>query len=264
MTAAPIRLPHWEREIASSPAASSCSPALTVYCFDLVTSTMDVARELLAQNLDRNFLCMARAQSKGRGRHGRPWSSEYEGFYATYCFPVRSELAGLAGFSLAAGCAVRRMLLTEGLDVKLKWPNDILSPTGQKLGGILVEIVSQGGSHWVLTGIGINLCGHPPLDIPTSSLHAQGARALSPPEAAVRLNPYFCQVWNDFIQKGFASFREEWLSAAFGLAQEIEVDTGSELVRGFLAGVDPKGALLVQQASGTTAIISGHVRFISL
>lgn len=250
------RLSDWEKQI-------SMACALThVRCYGSVESTMDAARDALA-GLDKrdSALFLAREQTTGRGRQGRSWAQPISGFYGTYAFAASSGIATVAGFSLVAGIAVIRTLEGLGLRVKLKWPNDVLSETGAKVCGILIDIVNEHGVPWILTGIGINLSGEPRLDNDnaSSSLETLGARNVTPVEIASRLSPILLDCWKLYCNQGFAAFRAEWLASAYAIERAIAVDTGSETVQGVFIGVSDRGGLLVQRDAQTTEIISGHV-----
>ena len=220
---------------------------------------MDFARDALTSSRDGHILCLAQRQTRGRGRQGRVWNSNYQGFYGTYGFRHEGPVSALAGYSLAAGCAIRRFMEELRVDALLKWPNDIYTPMGDKLGGVLIEIVSQGKQQWVLTGIGLNLSGHPQLDIPTSSIVEQGGPPLTPPEAAILLTPYLLHVWNLFIRAGFAAFQKEFMEGAYGVGRRVSIDQGEQSIQGVIQGVDDSGALLLQGAQGLIAVVSGHV-----
>src|SRR5699024_655383 len=78
---------------------------------------------------------------------------------------------------LAAGLAVRSALADEGVEARLKWPNDVLLPgdEGRKVCGILCQGRLDGQ---VVVGIGINV-GHERGALPVqtaTSLRLVGAR----------------------------------------------------------------------------------------
>lgn len=104
-------------------------------------------------------MALADAQSRGRGRHGRPWASPAGlGIYCSVLLKPRLEPAHLGALPLAAGIAaaqaVRRVAR---LGASLKWPNDLLIGR-RKLGGILVEAASRGKrQEFVIVGWGLNL-----------------------------------------------------------------------------------------------------------
>ncbi|HEX7350302.1 biotin--[acetyl-CoA-carboxylase] ligase [Brachybacterium sp.] len=129
---------------------------------DEVTSTQDEAVRLLADGARPPFALTARHQTRGRGRLGRPFSSP-AGASLALTFVHRSRLAPerRGWLPLAAGLAAVtaiEQVLGEGAPdrIGLKWPNDLHTGDGRKLGGILVE---ARGEDLLMLGIGLNLRG---------------------------------------------------------------------------------------------------------
>ena len=127
-----------------------------------VTSTQDEAARQLAAGQAPPFALTARQQTAGRGRLGRAFASP-EGASLSLTYVHRSGLAPAerGWFSLAAGLAAISALtevlgLRSPQEIGLKWPNDLHTADGRKLGGILVE---GRGADSVLVGIGLNLRG---------------------------------------------------------------------------------------------------------
>lgn len=92
-------------------------------------------------------------QSEGYGRLGRQWESEFGGLYYSQVLPHRDIL------SIVVGVSVADILFENMIDIKLKWPNDILV-NGKKLGGIICQF--QGVN--VVMGLGININNNPSLE----------------------------------------------------------------------------------------------------
>ena len=110
-----------------------------------MTSTQDVAR-LLMEPRPCPDLVIAKTQIAGRGRCGRTWCSPIGGMYATLIVPADDVLSARA--ALAAAGALRQ----NGVDVGIKWPNDLIV-NGRKIAGLLIEVVGD----QALVGIGVNL-----------------------------------------------------------------------------------------------------------
>jgi BirA family biotin operon repressor/biotin-[acetyl-CoA-carboxylase] ligase len=134
--------------------------------YDRVSSTNDQAwedgRAAFRARGDRFLGVVARAQTAGRGRAGRAWSSPAgDGMYLScYCRldwpPERAAL-----LTLAAGLAVRGAVsMLVPVTPLLKWPNDLIAPdgSGRKLGGILTETRVDGPVIAdAVIGVGLNL-----------------------------------------------------------------------------------------------------------
>ncbi len=125
-----------------------------IHYFDEVDSTQRVARELAIAGAGHGEAVLARSQTAGRGRLGRVWSSEPgENLLLSVVLrpPGPVAHAPLLSLGAAAGLAV-------AFDLRVKWPNDLLSADGRKVGGILAELETNGESiAWVVLGLGLNV-----------------------------------------------------------------------------------------------------------
>tara|TARA_B100000767_G_C19760157_1_gene534808 strand:- start:1146 stop:2618 length:1473 start_codon:yes stop_codon:yes gene_type:complete len=105
-------------------------------------------------------------QTAGHGRRGRVWSHEDVAFAGSWVIHERSATPNPGLLQLQGGLALFETIraLTGTADTQiLKWPNDVLlSIDGdlRKVGGILVEGVSQGKYSRVILGIGCNISAH--------------------------------------------------------------------------------------------------------
>lgn len=139
-------------------------------------STNDDARAWANDGAPHGAIVIADAQTSGRGRHGRSWSSP-PGASLAMSIVLRPLLAPamLPPLSLVAGLAVQRVIeraverVTERVigaraQVRVKWPNDVVvtvpgeASIGRKIAGILVEAaISSSRVEHVVVGIGINV-----------------------------------------------------------------------------------------------------------
>ncbi|HUQ52058.1 MAG TPA: biotin--[acetyl-CoA-carboxylase] ligase, partial [Gammaproteobacteria bacterium] len=165
-------------------------------------------------------VCIAEYQTAGRGRRGRRWSVPLGG---GICLSVGWQFADmpadLAALTLAVGVVARRVLQrVAGLEIELKWPNDLVFDD-RKLGGILLELAgeAQGGAH-VVAGIGLNVALPPEL-LPSLSDWPRGAIDIAtalgrgpPPRAALAgaLINELAELFEDYPRHGFAAYRSEW------------------------------------------------------
>lgn len=135
--------------------------AQSVHAFATVDSTNLAARRG-AEAGDPDFsLYLADEQTAGRGRRGRTWrSAREEGLWFSLLLKPDLSPDRLASITLFAGlCLAAALREQTGLDIQLKWPNDlVVLPQGKKLGGILTEtLLEENRISAVIIGIGINL-----------------------------------------------------------------------------------------------------------
>jgi BirA family biotin operon repressor/biotin-[acetyl-CoA-carboxylase] ligase len=214
-------------------------------------------------------------QTRGRGRLGRTWLAP-TGKTLAISLLLRPELAGGRPFPpeaygwipLIAGAAmteaVRRAVdlaasevadvddddRTGGLDVELKWPNDVLI-SGYKVCGILSELLPDSAAVVVGAGLNLTLDEH---DLPTltstSLLLATGRQ----PDADAVLADYlgsFLALMRAFTESGAdaaASGVADRVSAVCGtLGSEVRVELpGDRELLGFAERLDHDGRLVVR------------------
>ena len=107
----------------------------------------------------------ASSQKFGQGQFGRNWYSPKGGVWVSAAIKIEnsyqnnSELYGLA-VALALAERIERI----GVNVKIKWPNDLWFD-GKKLAGILPRLFFRGGEIRLLrVGVGLNVLNNVPKD----------------------------------------------------------------------------------------------------
>ncbi|MCX7917526.1 MAG: biotin--[acetyl-CoA-carboxylase] ligase [bacterium] len=119
-----------------------------VYIYEEVTSTMDIAKNLVKEN--REGIVVAKRQTEGRGRYGRKWLSPFGGLYFSmvlkkkYITDYLNEVVSLSLIELMKSFGIE--------NCKIKFPNDIIIER-KKICGILIE---KSDDFYIL-GIGINV-----------------------------------------------------------------------------------------------------------
>ena len=126
-----------------------------VQFFESCSSTNVEARALAEAATDPGgLIVVADQQEAGRGRLGRTWESragENLMFSVTMVPSVLRQLAPVCVLAWAAAMA-------EVLDCMVKWPNDLITDDGLKLGGILAELSAEAERvRFVVLGVGINV-----------------------------------------------------------------------------------------------------------
>jgi BirA family biotin operon repressor/biotin-[acetyl-CoA-carboxylase] ligase len=233
---------------------------------DTVDSTNAHVMRLAEQDGLIGLVCTAEQQSAGRGRRGRQWVSPYaSNLYVSLLWEFTQGAAALEGLSLAAGVAVARALRACDVPaVQLKWPNDVLYG-GAKLGGILLEMSGDAaGSSRVVIGVGLNVAmpdaaagaidqAWTDINTMTSSQTPSRSRIL-----AALLNELL-PLMADFEQRGFAHWREEWQSLDALADAAVVLHAGEVPLAGIARGVDARGALQLETATGLQSVCGGEV-----
>jgi len=238
------------------------------YRYDEVSSTMDVARDLLPEverEPESAGLIVADRQSAGRGRQGRHWSGASDAFMGTYLFSTVEPIMRLSGYSLMVGAAIATAFERLSVPVLLKWPNDVVTVEKEslkKVGGILIEVQECASIRVLLVGIGLNL-GAVPDDVP----HAASAREVSGlsitrDKLIGPLSDALLDYHNRFVTgAGSAGFLREWEARSCFIpgVTELRVEVGPRTVWGVYEGIEPSGALRMNQEGTIEVIHSGHI-----
>lgn len=203
-------------------------------------------------------LCMAEWQSAGRGRHGRHWNSPLgTGICLSAAWTYDGTPRAFSTLSLAAGSAIADAILDHsGVEVQLKWPNDVVW-RNQKLGGILVESrIESHGKCNVVVGVGINysmpddllarVCDWGATDLRSAVNGALPKRNVIAGHVAGSLGTLLAS----FARGQTEPWIERWRSLDYLRGKAIRVGTEETALEGRADGIDDDGALLVLSESG--------------
>lgn len=231
--------------------------------FKSIDSTNKYAREKAEQAPVSGSVVLAEQQSAGRGRRGKTWVSPFAAnIYLSIVWDFEQGAQALEGLSLAVGVAVKRALNAQGVNgVQLKWPNDIYVE-GQKLGGILLEMIGDpAGQCSVIVGVGINVAmpdtQGSDIDQEWTDIRSQLQKYAdgenhrpSRNKLAASLISEIVMLLRDFQAQGFSMYRDEWQAADAFFGQEAVISTPKQSITGIVKGVDQNGALRLQRENG--------------
>jgi BirA family biotin operon repressor/biotin-[acetyl-CoA-carboxylase] ligase len=267
-----LRQPIELFDAAALRAALAPDVAARLASLEVFTELGSTNRHLLATPPPAGQLrvCLADFQTAGRGRRGRAWLTPLGG---GLCLSVSWQFADapaeLAALTLAVGVVVRRALArVAGVDIALKWPNDLVWDE-RKLGGILLEMTAeaQGGCH-VVAGVGINVALPAEMlatlsDWPRGAVDLATARGGTPPSRlalAAALVAELAELFADYAAAGFAAYRSDWRAADFLKGRQVRLDEAGNALTGTALGIEADGALVVETAPGARRrVIAGDV-----
>lgn len=129
----------------------------TIVHFDSITSTNTKAKELALKGEKEGTVVIAEEQTAGRGRLGRSWiSPKGKGIWMSILLRPNISPANAAKITQIGAASVCEGIREIGIDVKIKWPNDITA-NGKKVCGILTEMSGELNTvNYIVIGIGIN------------------------------------------------------------------------------------------------------------
>ena len=136
-----------------------------IFKFKSVTSTNDIALNLIQEEKKETGCVYADTQTKGRGTYGRKWISEEGNLFGTLFFPLRNKYPAFNEFSIINPVIISSVIgnYCEKENISFKWPNDVLL-NGKKICGILQELIISNSKKFLIIGIGINIISHPKIN----------------------------------------------------------------------------------------------------
>lgn len=234
-----------------------------VLVFEQTASTSDVV-EGMARNGAAEGLCVfAETQSRGRGRHGRNWSSPRgKGLWFSVLLRPTFPAVAVPRLTVAASVAVALSLRRQcQLDARIKWPNDVMI-RGKKVAGILTETRGEGDEiKFAVVGIGLNVNCQPadfPPDVAATatSVLIETGEEQDRTELAARLLSEFDDCYRAALAD-FMSVTSEWAQLCTTLGRQVVVAVGNRRIEGEACALHSDGALLVRKDNGQLEHVTG-------
>ena len=189
---------------------------------------------------------LADHQIRGHGQYGRRWMAPKGGVWLSAALPWPQQQSSTGLFGLTVAVSLAEQVESTGLQVSIKWPNDLMIES-RKLAGVLPTLVFR-GSQVRLARIGVGLNVNNPV-----------------PPGAISLRELLCsgrcrlRVWQGAVLRALDRARELALEPSMVVrraeqrlwaASVADPDTGeSWQVRGI--GMD--GRLLLEQGTRRTS-----------
>ena len=223
--------------------------------FDACQSTQVEARALAQNGAPSGTLVVADSQTAGKGRLGRSWHGE-PGENLAFSLILRPPLPPQQAPLLCLATAVG---LANALDLRIKWPNDLLDQDGRKICGILAEMEAQASYvEYAIIGVGINVnqVGFPEeLPNPGSLAMSRGVQDRS---SVLRDAVFAIERWCAELSGGGDSVLMAWRKRAAHLGQRVRVGQ----IEGIARDVRGDGALMIDTADGIQPILTGDVEML--
>ena len=136
-----------------------------IFKFESVTSTNDVAIDLIKDKKKKIGCIYADTQTKGRGTHGRKWVSDKGNLFGSIFFQLKNNYPPFSEFSIINPVIISSVIekFCEKKKISFKWPNDVFV-NGKKICGILQELITRNSRKFLIIGIGLNIVSNPKVD----------------------------------------------------------------------------------------------------
>ncbi|HEV3213755.1 MAG TPA: biotin--[acetyl-CoA-carboxylase] ligase [Acidimicrobiales bacterium] len=236
----------------------------TVHRLDETDSTNDWALAASRDGAPDRTVVIAGYQRRGRGRLDRRWEAPPGS--ALLCSVLLRAVLGVEDRHL---CAVAVALAaaqgcdaTSGLDVGLKWPNDLVV-RDRKLGGVLAETdgrADDAGAVAVVVGLGVNLTWPgPPAASGTSILEATGTKV--EPDALLGASLEALDARDAQLRSaaGRGALVAAYRARLVTLGRQVAVQLHDETFEGTAVDVTDHGHLVVATDEGARVIAAGDV-----
>lgn len=215
---------------------------------DVVDSTNNYLSELVKQqDVAHGTIVVANEQTNGRGQRGTTWNTQPGMNLILSCY---LEFSGLSVEKQNAihhfvACSVNNLIKRLGVESKIKWPNDILTPTG-KIAGILIEnsLVNASIKHTII-GIGLNVNQTAFGDLKATSLKCETGNFFNIQEVVFMLTEELNRYYELLENQQFGLLNDLYHQHLWKRGEYVAFHHNGVLKNGTLIGTDDRGMLLM-------------------
>ena len=228
------------------------SKRLNLHIYDEIDSTNDEAKRI--EGIKDFHIFITEKQTKGRGRHGKKWSSPNSGnIYMT--ISTSQNTSQINPISLISGLICKKAIdkLIRKPSIMLKWPNDILF-NDKKIGGILVETEINKENIKTIIGIGINLNINK-----EESWWGDLSRFALESKRNELINLILTEFLNIF-DNSYDNWLDDWKKSCMHINKEIEIFDGEHLQKkAIFKDIDAQGNAIIETKEGEEVIATGQI-----
>lgn len=217
---------------------------------DTTGSTNRLAGELPVPAPPCRRLVIARQQEAGRGRFDRTWDSPSGGIWASILDgePRQPKTAWLD--QLAMSVAITDLTRCLGVPTGVKWPNDVVTATGDKLAGVLVESTVTGGRlERLICGVGLNVDIQPDVLPEEATSLAEHCNAVNP----IAIVPHLLTRY-EHRRSNPTETLDTWRTRSSTLGRPVSIELASGTRSGIAEALTDAGELVLSTRSGRLTI----------
>lgn len=218
-----------------------------VFLFSVADSTNDTALGLLKEGCPHLTAVAANSQRAGRGRVGRKFfSPPGTGIYMSVVIRGIESYPDLLTLTPAAAVAAARAIKDVfGIEVKIKWVNDLYLD-GKKVCGILTQSLTAagGGILGAVVGIGINVTGEMPEELQRKARSLKSS--VSEEERDALIGKIIAELALVAKQLSTREFMDEYRKRSCVIGEHITFEKDGITYFGTAENIDNDGALYVR------------------
>lgn len=212
-------------------------------------STNDDAIQLAKWGAPTGSVIITGEQTAGRGRRQSRWHAQRG---ETLCLSLIAEDSGGLPSSLIVGVAVAEAVQEFGVELGIKWPNDLYY-RGKKVGGILVESVGKR----IVVGLGLNLdVAEFPKDLEKSATCLRRAGFVGDVDELV--GALLRMIMGGLLLEDPVRVLDELRRRCVLTGEDVTLLSGDQRLSGRIAGIGEGGALLLERDNKVEALISAE------
>jgi len=242
-----------------------------VIWLDSIDSTNEEIKRQI-KNFNKTTWIIAKHQTNGKGRNGNSWISNNGNFSGSVIFFPATQRIHLHLYGFFFGVALYdtiKKIVKDGVDIRLKWPNDLIIEN-YKVAGILLESIQAPCSRksGLIVGIGVNLNSSPILKANSNRQYDTKCVA-SFTNDKIDVKKFFRnfsyelnELESYFQERKMSSILSVWQTRSYDKGTMIQISDNKRNVKtGTFLGLDELGGLIVGENSGVKKIYSGDVYF---
>jgi len=238
-----------------------------------IDSTNREAVDQARSGAPQGTLICAEEQTEGKGREDRTWHSPPKSglYFSLIVRPKQSERLWPLLTHVASLAIVRTLqdmidvgLVTNPLNIDIKWPNDVLL-SGKKCAGILLQTLNDRDNCAVVVGVGINIhSGSVPDGMDENAVSIDEAANIVAPRRKILVGflQNFQTLYLSFEKGNHSEILEAWKKySTMWNGVKIWIEEGGRRRSAITCGINEIGALIVQTEEGSKEIVlAGSVR----
>lgn len=234
-----------------------------IIAFEEIESTNLEAKKLALKEKSGTVI-IAERQTNGRGRLGRSWaSSQNDGLYLSVIIKGDIPPYTAAQMTVTTGyCVCTALRKLTDIDLKIKWPNDIISGN-KKLCGILTEMSSHGESiDYAVIGIGINVLNRSfdeDISAKATSLYIESGKEFSKNEVLHAVITELDKHYGDICSGLSESIITPYTKLCATIGREIKLMRSGKIIIGTAIGINKNGELIIDSDGQHMTVSGGEV-----
>ena len=228
-----------------------------------VKSTNLEIKKMISSKININNLCLsADNQTDGYGRRNAKWFSYKGNIHLSILVKPKCSINEVNQLSFMTSITLGDTLkkIKSNINIKYKWPNDILL-NKKKIAGVILETSSFVNKKikWVIIGIGLNIKKSPNLNTKEFKI-----TSLNKEKIYVRKDDFidsflqrFFRNYEFWKKKGFNFIKKDWISNVYKKNNKIVVKYQNNYIKGKILDLLINGGIKLKTSKETKELFYG-------